>query len=393
MQRIALVPGFLGFDHRGELTYFADRFIAGLRASLEARLGHPVSVTPVAVPAIGNLKARQDALLQALAQIDPSGECAWHLVGHSTGGLDAALLLREHRLGYTREAGSFFSSEPLDAPEIRSVTTIAAPHYGSCITRSPGAKTTRAGVTIEERLEGLLALPELAVDAAQRDQLLSRIRFGRAAAGRSSLDFFWHLLLGNDLLRDLDPAIAAKLTETPNVRSDAPVFSIATMAPDPAKGLTSDNLFMRLWQWTQVAAAGAEPKPPALREPALRIAKHDELLPKPIAELVPGENDGVVNTDRQVYGTFAGLVSADHCDVLGRYRRTDAEPVDGVALGDDSVLDPGLLTSGSEFGDDQFFSLIRLIAQGIVGAKQKQKQKQQQKAAGHRARTATSLAE
>jgi hypothetical protein len=68
----------------------------------------------------------------------------------------------------------------------------------------------------------------------------------------------------------------------------------------------------------------------------------------------------VVNTNRQVFGTFAALVLADHGDVLGRYRRTD--PFDG------SILDPGLLTSGAAFEDDQFFALLRLVARGIADA-------------------------
>jgi hypothetical protein len=32
------------------------------------------------------------------------------------------------------------------------------------------------------------------------------------------------------------------------------------------------------------------------------------------------------------------------------------------------VLDPGLLTSGARFGDDQFFSLLDLVASGIARA-------------------------
>ena len=51
---VALVPGFFGFDHHGETTYFADRFVAGLRSVLEARglAGVPVlSVSTLVSPA------------------------------------------------------------------------------------------------------------------------------------------------------------------------------------------------------------------------------------------------------------------------------------------------------------------------------------------------------
>ena len=48
----------------------------------------------------------------------------------------------------------------------------------------------------------------------------------------------------------------------------------------------------------------------------------------------------------------------DHVDVLGRYRRVSA--LDG------KVVDPGLLTSGAEFGDDDFFLLLGRVADRIA---------------------------
>jgi hypothetical protein len=195
----------------------------------------------------------------------------------------------------------------------------------------------------------------------QRDALLARLSFGRGASARNTVDFFWHLLFADRLARDLDPHVAAQLTaRTDNRRDDVPVFSVATMAPRPVPGETQDKLFADLWTWTKLRAEGAEPAAPPLevRADVERIASDPSKLPGPREELDAIANDGVVNTNRQVFGTFAGLVLADHCDVLGRYRRTD--PFDG------SILDPGLLTSGAAFGDDQFFALLRLFARGIA---------------------------
>jgi pimeloyl-ACP methyl ester carboxylesterase len=361
MHRIALVPGFLGFDHSGGLTYFADRFIAGLRAAVEARVDASVPVTPVSVPAIGSLKERQEALLGALRQLDDCDRHSWHLVGHSTGGLDSALLLREHKLAYGDE-GSCFSKDALSAPKIESVTTIAAPHYGTCITRAPVVEVTKPGASLGEKAEGVFGLPELVFDALQRDKKKARFSFGTGAIGSSSAEFFSHLLFGNKLLRDLDPNVAAKLTTTQNVKlTKVPVLSIATLAPDPQQEKTSDHLFALLWKLTQLKAQDAAPPPLQLLAdgPSVRIASDLAALPASTA-IGPRESDGVVNTNRQVAGTFAGLVYADHCDVFGRYRRTDPF--------DNGVLDPGLLTSGANFGDDQFFKLIELVAAGIVRA-------------------------
>lgn len=123
-----------------------------------------------------------------------------------------------------------------------------------------------------------------------------------------------------------------------------------------ARGQTDDHLFETLWTWTQQKSEKAQPAAPALSEPTERIASDPTLFPV----LDDRANDGVVNTNRQVFDTFAGLVLGDHGDVLGRYRRDDV--LDG------KPLDPGLLTSGASFGDNEFFSLLRVIADGIASA-------------------------
>jgi hypothetical protein len=82
------------------------------------------------------------------------------------------------------------------------------------------------------------------------------------------------------------------------------------------------------------------------------------MLPDPGDHIDDRASDGVVNTNRQVFGEFAGLVLADHGDVLGRYRRKD--------MLDGSILDPGLLTSGANFGDVEFFALLGVITAGIA---------------------------
>jgi pimeloyl-ACP methyl ester carboxylesterase len=364
MHGVALVPGFLGFDHAGEMTYYADRFIAGLRASIEAKVERSVFVAPVSLPPIGSFAERQEVLLGELERLEKeAGRLRWHLVGHSTGGVDAALLARTTRLAYDGDRGSHFTSKPLFVERLRSVTTISAPHYGTCLTRAPLPAATKAGhVGLEGRIKGLVELPALALDVAQRDDLLERLSFARGSVGRKAASFSWQLLFADKLARDLDPDVAVKLTndtETRRKTNEVPVFSIASMVPTLVPGQTGDRLFEALWTWTQIKAEGARPQPASLLSgPAKLIASDRAMLPDPGDRIDDRANDGVVNTNRQVFGNFAGLVLADHGDVLGRYRRVDA--LDG------SVLDPGLLTSGANFGDDEFFALLGVIAGGIA---------------------------
>jgi pimeloyl-ACP methyl ester carboxylesterase len=93
----------VGFNHRRGTTYFADRFVAGLRTRLEHRFGGPFPVVPVSTLPIGSLAERQEKLLADLNELDRRLDYPiWHLLGHSTGGVDAAMLARTRRLEYTR---------------------------------------------------------------------------------------------------------------------------------------------------------------------------------------------------------------------------------------------------------------------------------------------------
>jgi len=91
---VVLVPGFLGFARLGGFYYFADRLIAVLRSLLEEALEHPVPVVPCTTLPTHGLGDRQRHLLGYLERLSGeklSGVERIHLVGHSTGGLDAQL--------------------------------------------------------------------------------------------------------------------------------------------------------------------------------------------------------------------------------------------------------------------------------------------------------------
>jgi hypothetical protein len=366
---IALVPGFFGFDHRGETTYFADRFVAGLRSVLEARGIENIPVLSVSTLGIGSLHKRQHDLLRELRALETpgpngprlGGPRTWHLVGHSTGGVDAALLLRDAQLT-DGDNGVMFAApgwgEWTDLVErIGSVTSIAAPHFGTGLAESPLARFAAGHPTP-------LAIRDLAVALStltRRGDLASRLRFALSATpGLSKMPFFMlHMLLMNELARDLRPEVLGPLSSRP-VRTSAEgrVFSIATIAPRPAHD-HSDKLFRDMWRWTHEGshATSSLPKPAAgsLNDVSLRLPSQRELALPSVDE---GDNDGVVTTQRQVLGELIGVVIGDHVDVLGRYRRT--------SLVDAKIIDPGLLTSGADFDDNEFFGLLLRIGDRIA---------------------------
>jgi triacylglycerol lipase len=121
--RVYLVPGFFGFTNFGELKYFAH-----VKEALEhafAERGVKAFVERVKTSPTASLPVRTGMLLHEIAATARDDELPIHLVGHSTGGLDARLLL-----------GPAFAADADDdgkalVARVRSVLCVATPHYGS----------------------------------------------------------------------------------------------------------------------------------------------------------------------------------------------------------------------------------------------------------------------
>lgn len=365
---VALVPGFFGFDHRESRTYFADRFIAGLRSGLEARGHHRVPVIAVSTIGIGSMWKRQKELLDELRALETptakgprlGGPRCWHLVGHSTGGVDAALLLREHPLGDGKvhsilaDGGWGENSDLVN--RVRSVTTISAPHFGTALAESALARWSSGHPSFAAVRDGASAL----LDLTRRGDLRSRVRFFFSAMPKVSQmpAFLLQIVIHDELARDLQPNVMSALGRAP-FRGDGEsrMFSVITVAPRPTEH-PEDKLFRDMWRWTEQAGKKLAPPPISpswLDDVRLRLPSQSTFA---LPAIDHGDNDGVVSTTRQMLGKAIAVVIGDHVDVLGRYRRE--------SLVDGKVIDPGLLTSGAKFGDDEFFALIDRIASRLA---------------------------
>jgi pimeloyl-ACP methyl ester carboxylesterase len=366
---VALVPGFFGFEHHGGTTYFADRFVAGLRSVLEARGLLGIPVLSVSTLGIGSLYKRQADLLRELRALETptksearlGGPRTWHLVGHSTGGVDAALLLRESPLSPGKEGVTFAASAWGEWSDligrVSSVTTIAAPHFGTGLAESPLARFAAghpSPLAVRDLLLGLTSI-------ARRGDLDSRMRFALSATpALSKMPFFLaKMLLMNELAADLRLEVLGSVSRRPVRKSaEGRIASVVTVAPRPGAD-HSDKLFRDMWCWTHDGSLREVPPPPApersLDDIALRLPSQRSVSLPPVNR---ADNDGVVTSQRQVLGDLIGVIVADHVDVLGRYRRS--------SLIDHKVIDPGLLTSGATFGDDEFFGLLLRIGDHVA---------------------------
>jgi triacylglycerol lipase len=119
---VILVPGFFGFGSLGELTYFV-----GVREVLEKafeRLSLNVNVVEVPTLPTASIRHRAARVHETLAQVAESEEGPIHIVGHSTGGLDA-------RLAITPTSSLPTTKKFQQHERLRTLVTISAPHFGT----------------------------------------------------------------------------------------------------------------------------------------------------------------------------------------------------------------------------------------------------------------------
>ncbi len=376
---VFLLPGFLGFERSGNFGNFADRVCGALRTQLEARLPGQVPVIPLGSLETTSFAARQRGLLESLGRhlLDHPEVQRIHLIGHSVGGIDAFLLSCRDALD-----GGVWSK--LDArgvrEKLRSVTSIATPHGGTCLAAAKGAGsfTLRALVDDPSGALHMVKLVNKMLASALHDVGPKRSASGFAREGRKFSHFMAELLRWQGFLHALTPdameSLYATVVPLPSVQRK----SFVVMAGRPRGGeRPADGFFEELSRRSAGQGNGFTRHPARIRDAlsALRGALEDdarlimssETLPP--AHLDAQTNDGVVNAVRQLIvpsdqSELAGLVIADHFDVLGYYDRRQSI-ADG---GEDDVQVSGLLHSGSFFRDTEFFTLYRKVADVIVDA-------------------------
>lgn len=376
--RILLVPGFLGFDNLGDFDYF-ERVV---REELQQHLPG-LAVEALQTDPAGSLIYRQELLLAQLKQrVSEHPHARFHLVGHSTGGLDAELLIRTPRL-----TGAAWAPEDLSARRaIRSIITIASPLAGTTLAQSSIAdlaaidptrpKTVFAALKtnlsfaalwLPGKILGAVALLPF-VDNAARNLVSSAVHnpsmFGT---------FALRLLLRRSLIENLRPQnVSRALRATQPDRELQPqrsrVLTVAQRAPRPS---SAGALFAELYDAT-AQSAGEDPAldnvarsiEAALdNNAALLIASDPGAVPRPFTVQ---SSDGIVNTLRQLLkpegaplqdelNRIVAVAVADHIDVIGYFPGRDNRQ-------------NGFLNSGSNFRVDQLRALYRAVATQIQAA-------------------------
>lgn len=374
-------PGMFGFGTLGSYSYFAH--VARELTARFAAAGHELTAHVIEDLPTASIRRRSTRLAEVVHRT-ATGADPIHLLGHSTGGLDARLV-----------ASPSTTSIPADVlgwlPRLRTITTMNTPHYGtplaSFFATSDGQRVlaalsmlTVAGLTLGATplratsvvlgflQRGGLAIPfkMLMLDRAVQ----SVVGMVDDAGSPEVRSFLAAIEEDQGSMVQLSPESMDLVVAGFADRSGVRYQSTASMSPAPTPRrwvqtvgqplrAISLSIFYALHRLT---ANTAERYPCHAHHGTSTGMRADyEAQVTPVFGRVPAlaDNDGVVPFRSQLWGTLVWSGLGDHLDVLGHYRggRDDGPP---------EARHHDWLTSGSEFSHAQFAALMDAIATGML---------------------------
>jgi triacylglycerol esterase/lipase EstA (alpha/beta hydrolase family) len=375
VSRVYLSPGLFGFSTLGSYHYFCH-IEAGIRRRFQAA-GKGVQVHLVDVHPTASIRRRGRKLVEVIDDtFDGTGPI--HLVGHSTGGLDARLVASPTM----NVTGA--SVLPRWAGAIRSVTTMNTPHYGTPLA------SFFATLSGQRLLYALSALTVAVLKLGRPPLALSSSLVAAFAGIEKAVGMQLRLIdaLTDNLVRVLDSATADETAQflrliredqgaiiqlspesmdlfQAGVEDNERVYyqCVASFAPVPGVihwaryvvrpwASLSLPIFATLHRLTSLEHDRYPCNPPGTEaDDKLRAFLSEP--PPPLA------NDGVVPVRSQVWGKLVWAGQGDHLDVVGHFRDADR-----------SDLHVDWLSSGSGFDAARFQTMLDRVVDGILQSEQ-----------------------
>lgn len=378
MHHVYLTPGMFGFARLGSYDYFvhveralAERF----RDAGQAAEMHVVDVLPTA-----SIRRRAGKLAEVIEQT-ATGDGPIHLLGHSTGGLDARLVASPASRLPLRGAMAWL-------PRLRSVTTMNTPHYGtplaSFFATAYGQRVlyvlsafTFIGLSLGERplavagaLIRILGRGDRAFGLELRylDKSVDSLVELVDGAGQPEVRAYLNAIKEDQgamlqLAPEAMDLMAAGFDDRPGVAYQSTVSLSPT--PSPSNwlrmiGHPGQAVSLALFTAIHRITSRIDERYPCARTMPALVDSTEAMLASAFgASLDPHANDGVVPIRSQLWGTLVWAGLADHLDVLGHYH-------DGQHEKRTELRHHDWMTSGSSFGRPQFDALIDTIAQGML---------------------------
>jgi hypothetical protein len=364
-----LIPGFFGFDNLGDLAYFAHVSDALEAWCRQARIEVDIRVAKTLPTA--SLRQRATLLVAEIHQATASDDGPVHLIGHSSGGLDARLVV-------TPEVSlpGDLDPEPT-ARRVRTVVTVATPHHGTplagffssllgqqllqvfSVATSYALRTGRLPADVLARLTTFFLRPRQGDQSGStlarlKDRLLADFSPGR----RAPLQSFVEQIGGDqDLLPQISPAGMDLFNASTDDRPGVRYGSVVTQVPPAAlRGFISAGLspYAHASHILYLCVSRLSSRVPANRTPPCTPAQRAALEREFGAVPDRRATDGIVPSVSQPWGEVVSGVRADHLDAIGHFHHPTHVP-------------PHFdwLTSGSRFTRPQFLGLWDRVARFI----------------------------
>ncbi|MDC3958095.1 esterase/lipase family protein [Polyangium jinanense] len=334
--RIYLSPGMFGFARLASFEYF-EHLVVALEERFRQR-GRIAKVLVCDVHPTASVCRRAAKLAHMIAATAGDDDGPIHVIGHSTGGLDARLVASP-----TARLPGVARKDLAWLPRLSSITTMNTPHYGTPLA---AFFATVSGQRMLYAISALtvtalkLGAPPLAATSA----LVAA--FGRLSIGNFELEIInravdavakvldeassrelrtWLDLLRGDqgavvqLMPEAMDLFQAGVEDRPGVRYQC----VATYAPSNAVrdwitalrspwSAMSATIFTALYNLT----SRLDERYPCAAADGSAQAKLKAMLGE---ALPPTANDGVVPLTSQIWGDLVWVGKADHLDIVGHF--------------------------------------------------------------------------
>jgi triacylglycerol lipase len=370
-----------GFGRLASYDYFVH--LERALGNVLRKGGDEVATWVLDVAPTSSVRFRAARLAELVARTSNDGDGPIHLVGHSTGGIDACLVASpDVHLPCDEEARDWL-------PRLASVTTLSTPHHGTPLASffatvsgqrmlyalsaltvialtlgSPPIAVASALVMAIGRIDHALGL-DLKVLDRSTESLLRMFDEARSREVRAYLD---EIRADQGAMVQLMPEAMELYQATLRDRPGVLYQCTVSMAPPPSPmnwvramtspwGTLSTSIFAALWGIT----SRVDPRYPC----ADKDAGDAEAVLTRVFGRPPGPraNDGVVPLRSQLRGRVVWAGQADHLDVLGHF---DGGRPRSRSKDEPSHVD--WLRSGAKFDRDRFDVMTRAIADGMRAA-------------------------
>ena len=364
---VVLIPGMFGFSRLAGYDYFVH-IATALRDRMRTA-GEPCELVVVSTPPTGSIRRRTQVVIDTIEEHCTKSEGPIHLIGHSTGGLDARLLTSP--------------SVALDVPSwierVRTVVTLNTPHQGTPVAHffstlsgtrllyalslftfvtlrfgGPSLTVFSSWIAFLGRLDDALGVNIKLLDRSVQLVLRFIEKEGQIEVGEW-LDGIRHDQGG---VIQLTPESMDLFNASVEDSSEVRYGSVASWAPSPGpvRFLSSVRspmaaLSATLYSTLYVIASRAS-KTYAYSSPE---ATAREMIEHALGrELTDEVNDGLVPTASMVWGDLLWAGAADHLDILGHFH------------GEPSSTHTDWLMSGAGFREDDFEQVMDAVTDFLL---------------------------